>query len=191
MIGFKTTEDYSLDECIVYLTGHNEKDSLWEEISQRYHHLLTKLQKEDEFAFGMCSTSQDFQNYLKRFKSLNSATKYQLLHEIEAVTFLRNHPSPTPRKRFFSSYRVDADKRNPLSNCVLYLLLFASIIATVLQIPGVISTFGYYFEDGWPFLEAYGKGFMPGFLLSAFAFIGISKIVKWKKSGLSIMIISH
>lgn len=50
MIGFKTTEDYSLDECIVYLTEHNDKDSLWEEINQRYHNLLSQLHKEDEFS---------------------------------------------------------------------------------------------------------------------------------------------
>lgn len=192
MIGFKTVEDYTYDECIVFLTEHNDMDLSWNEINQHYQHLLSHLLKEDEFAFDMCSTSQDYKNYLIRFRTLNGATKYQPLHEVEAQTFLKNHPSPAPiiKRGLFSSYIVDLDKRPPLTNIVLYLLLIASFIATLLQIPGVISTFGYYFEDGWPFLEAYGKGFMPGFLLSAFAFIGTSKIVKWKKSGLSIMIIS-
>lgn len=190
MIGFKTVEDYTFDECIVFLTEHDDKDSSWKEINLRYHSLLTQLQNEDEYAFRKCSTYQDFHNYLNRFKNLGGATKYQPLHKAEAMTFLENHPAPTPQKGFLSSYKVDANKRNPFTNLVLNLLLFASFLAAVIQIPGVIRTFGYYYEDGWSFIEVYGKGFMPGLLLSAFAFIGVSKIVKWEKSGLSIMIIS-
>lgn len=190
MIGFKTSDDFSFDECIVYLNEHDNSDSSWNEINQRYHRLLSQLHKEDEYTFSKCSSYQDYQNHLNRFKNLSGATKYQLLHETEAEIFLNKHPAPTPRKGFFSSYRVDADKRNPLTNLVLYLLLFASFITTILQIPGVISTLGYYYEDGWPFIEVYGNGFMPGFLISAFAFIGVSKIIMWKRSGVTILIVS-
>lgn len=190
MIGFKATEDYSFDECLMYLTEHGDKDSIWVEINNRYHKLLAHFQKDDELTFSRCSTTQDYKDYLSKFKNLSGASKYQPLHETEAKVFLRDHSAPIPQKGFFSSYKVDVDKRNPRTNYVLYLLLFASLVATILQIPGVISTFGYFYEDGWPFIEAYGKGLMPGFLLSTFALIGVSKIIKWKRSGLSIMIIS-
>lgn len=190
MIGFKTIEDYSFDECLTYLSEHGDKDSIWVEINNRYQKILAQFQKEDESVFCMCSNTQDYKNYLSRFKSISGASKYQPLHETEAKVFLSNHPAPTSQKGFFSSYKVSAVKRNPLTNLVLYLLLLASFIAAVIQISGVISTFELYNEDGWPFIEAYGKGFMPGFLLSSFAFIGVSKIIKWKRAGLSIMIIS-
>lgn len=192
MIGFKTIDDYSFDECLVFLTEHDDKDASWAEINRRYQLLLAQLQKKDNDAYRQCSATIDFKDYLECFCNLSGATKYQPLHEKEAQDFLKKNPVqiPTPKRGLFSSYTTDAGKRNPLTNLALYLLLFASLISTILQIPGVISTLDYVYSDGWTFIDAYGKGFIPGFLLSAFAFIGLSKIVKWKRSGLAIMIVS-
>lgn len=192
MIGFKTIDDYSFDECLEYLTGHDNKDTSWNEINQRYQRLLAKLQKDDENEFQKCSSANDFKRYLALFGNLSGATKYQPLHEKEAMDYLKNNPvrNPTPKRGFLSSFTTDARRRNPLTNVVLYFLLFASLIATMLQIPGVIRTVDYILNDSWTFIHSYGKGFMPGFLLSASVLIGISKIVNWKRSGMAIMIIS-
>ncbi len=192
MIGFKTTDDYSFDECIVFLTEHNDADPFWNEINNRYLCLQTQIQKEDEFAFSMCAKSPDFKNYLDRFTAISGASKYQPLHKSEAEDFLRKNPITTaPQKKgLFASYLIDSNKRNPITNLVLYLLLLASLIATIVQIPNVVWSYGLYNEDGWTFSEAYGKGFIPGFLISAFAFFGVSKIIKWRRSGLTILVVS-
>lgn len=193
MIGFKTTEDYLFDECLAFLTEHNDTDSSWKEINQRYHRLLSQIQSDDNHVFDMCNTALDYKNYLSRFKNLNGASKYQPLHKVEAEEFIRRNPipQPTPNKRFFAPYIIDASKRNPITNLVLYLLLFASLIATIIQVPNVIWSYELFSEDGWSFIDAYGKGFIPGMLLSAVTFIGVSKIIRWRKSGLALMIISY
>lgn len=192
MIGFKTTEDYSFDECIVFLTEHDDADALWNEINNRYHRLLTQIQKEDESTFGMCVKSQDYKSYIEHFTTIRGAMKYQPLHKSEAEDFIRKNPilKTQQNKGFFASYLVNSDKRSPITNLVLYLLLLASLVASVIQIPGVIRTYQYFNEDGWQFIEAYGKGFMPGFLISAFSFFGVSKIIKWRRSGLTILVVS-
>ena len=190
MIGFKTTEDYSFDECLAFLTEHNDTDSSWNEINQQYHRLLSQLQKDDNHTFDMCNTTLDYQNYLNHFKNIRGAFNYHPLHEAEAEDFIRRNPvsHSTPNKGFFASYIVDASKRNPITNVVLYLLLLASLIATIIQVPSVIWSYELYSEDGWSFIDAYGKGVMPGFLLSAVTFIGVSKIIKWRKSGITILV---
>lgn len=192
MIGFKTTDALSYDECIVFLTEHDRSDSSWDEINQHYLRLLTEMQKEDEFAFKMCSTSLDYKNYLNRFKNIRGASNYQPLHKVEAEDFVQmNHiTDPVPHKGFFASYLIDANQRNFITNVILYLLLVASLITAIVQIPGMIRTYQYFVEDGWPFIRVYGKGFMPGFLLSAVAVIGVSAIIKWRKSGLTILMVS-
>lgn len=192
MIGFKTIDNYSYDECLEYLTRHDNKDASWAEINQRYQLLLAKLQKDDDGEFQKCSSANDFKRYLALFGNLSGATKYQPLHEKEALDYIKNNPVPNPtsKRGFLSSFTTNASRRNPITNVVLYLLLFASLIATILQIPGAIRTVDYILNDGWTFIHSYGKGFMPGFLLSASVFIGISKIINWKRSGIAIMIIS-
>lgn len=89
MIGFKTIEDYSYDECIEFLNEHDEKDSSWADIEERYKYLLAKLQKEDDKAFRECVEAQDYKNYLSLFTNASGVTKYQLRHESEARSFLR------------------------------------------------------------------------------------------------------
>lgn len=192
MIGFKTSDDFSFDECIAFLSEHNNADSSWNEINQRYHHLLTQLHKEDESAFSMCRTTIDYNNYLNRFKNISGASKYQPIHKVEAEEFIKKNPipHPTPTKGFFASFFYDAKKRNSITNLVLYILLFASFIATIVQIPNVIWSYGLYNDDGWSFSEVYGKGFIPGLLICVFAFFGVSKIIKWRRSGLTILVAS-
>lgn len=192
MIGFKTSDDFSFDECIVFLSEHDNADTSWNEINNRYHRLLTQIQKEDETTFGMCVKSQDYKSYIEHFTTISGASKYQPLHKSEAEDFIRKNPiTTTPQKRgLFASYFIDSNKRNPITNLVLYLLLFASLIATIVQIPNVVWSYGLYNEDGWSFSEVYGKGFIPGLLISAFAFFGVSKIIRWRRSGITILVVS-
>lgn len=192
MIGFKTSDNFSFDECIVFLSEHDNSDSSWTEINQRYHRLLTQLQKDDDSAFNLCRTTLDYKNYLDSFQNISGAMNYAPLHKAEAEEYVRKNPipTPTPKKGFFVSYFIDANKRNPITNLVLYLLLFASLIATIVQIPNVIWSYELYNEDGWSFSEIYGKGFIPGLLISALAFFGVSKIIKWRRSGLTILVVS-
>lgn len=94
------------------------------------------------------------------------------------------------RKRLFASFKYDANKRNPFTNMILYELLLASLIATIILILLIIDEFRFYkncMEDGWVFFD---KGVISGFLLSAFTFVGVSKIIKWHRSGISLLTVS-
>lgn len=96
MIGFKTTDDYTFDECLAFLTEHDDADSSWKEINDRYHRLLTLIQNEDESAFNMCKTSVDYNNYLNRFQNIRGAINYAPIHKTEAEEYISTHPIPTP-----------------------------------------------------------------------------------------------
>lgn len=197
MIGFKTVDNFSFDECVVFLNGYDDKDASRAEINQRYLQLLTQFQREDESAFKTCKTHDDYKNYLHRFTNISGATNYRPLHEEEAKEFLRTHPAPhpiptptpTPETGFFSAYWTGAKKRNCITNIVLYILLFASLAVALLLIPDTIRSLIHYFENDCRFINVYRYGLIPVFLLAT-AFIGISKIIKWKRSGMPIMIIS-
>lgn len=86
MIGFKSIDEFSFDDCVSSIERHeSEGTPIDADLQARYNQLLSSLQKEDESAFNKCFTLQDFQNYLNRFKNLSGVNKYQPLHEAETI----------------------------------------------------------------------------------------------------------
>lgn len=161
MIGFKTIEDFTFDDCVKSLNRHRAEGTLPdEELLCRYNSLLNDL-------------------------------KVEKLHAKETCEYVKQNSIIPVKKRLFGSYFIDANKRNSITNLVLYLLLLASFIAII-----VLITFTNRF--GWEYVcEEYKFGIIqykyviiPGFLISAFAFLGVSKIIKWKKSGITILTVS-
>lgn len=77
--------------------------------------------------------------------------------------------------RFITSYKIDVNKRNVLTNVVLHMLLIGSLLLAIL-IPAMVDRISY----------LHGAVF----LLCVTTFVGVLNIIKWKKSGLSFLIIS-
>lgn len=192
MIGYRTIEDFTFDDCRVYLAEHEGSDLSCGEVNQRYQQLLSQLKRDDERAFRGCKTTHDYRNYLSRFKNMSGASCYVPIHKNEAEAFIRKNPTPVPPPNigFFASYIYDARKRNPVTNIVLYLLLLASFVTAICLLPMVIDSNQDLFDQGRSFVKVYGKVFLPGFLFCIIAFVGISMIIKWKRLGITIMAVS-
>ena len=84
MIGFKTTESYTFDDCVKYLDSHKEGNELFNEILNRYNTLFAQLQKDDDDLFNNCRSVQDYEKYLSRF-SVSGYMLYQLKHKNDAI----------------------------------------------------------------------------------------------------------
>lgn len=84
MIGFKTTESYTFDDCVKYLDSHKEGNELFNEILNRYNTLFTQLQKDDDNLFNNCRSVQDYEKYLSSF-SVSGYMLYQPKHKNDAI----------------------------------------------------------------------------------------------------------
>lgn len=84
MIGFKTTESYTFDDCVKYLDSHKDGSELFNEILNRYNTLFTQLQKDDDELFNNCRSVQDYEKYLSRF-SVSGYMLYQPKHKNDAI----------------------------------------------------------------------------------------------------------
>lgn len=190
MIGFKALTDFTFDDCVIFLSSHDENDSDWIEITRRYQQLRALLLKKDDDIFRKCNTSLDYQKYLAYFKNLNGASLYQPKHLKDAECYLKNHtvqapPPPTPApappppptpKGFFASFK----KRNLFTNIVLCILLCASFLASCHTVLRLLMGF----INDWWFI------YVPWSLGIIISLIGMVKLMRWKRSGISFLVIS-
>lgn len=84
MIGFKTIDDFSFDECIEYLDSHQDGGEVYQKILYRYNTLLKKVQQNDDDIFMNCRSVSDYEEYLSYF-SESEYTHYRPKHKNEAI----------------------------------------------------------------------------------------------------------
>ena len=93
-------------------------------------------------------------------------------------------------KNIWSTIKSDSKKRNPLTNFVLYSIQIVSLVAIIVLLPDVFWSIGLLDDPDWNVWEAYGKGSIPAFFALISVFICNIQILKWKKIGFSVMLIS-
>lgn len=85
MIGFKTIDDYTFDECVDFINQHNSSHPLWIDINRRYSLLLKQYRQEDNNCFKRCRTKKEYQEYIAKFSNINGALKYKAANLKEAL----------------------------------------------------------------------------------------------------------
>ena len=90
----------------------------------------------------------------------------------------------------WSIIKSDSKKRNPLTNFVLYSIQIVSLVSIIVLLPDVFWSIGLLDDPDWNVWEAYGKGSIPAFFALISVFICNIQILKWKKIGFSVMLIS-
>lgn len=193
MIGFKTIDDYTFDECVDFINQQDSSHPLWEEINLRHAKLYNKYQREDDSCFKACNTYADYENYIVQFSNLNGASKYTPIYIEQAKEQMSKLPDLRQSwiKRNFGFLSKYASLRNPITNLFLYVLLLASLIGGIFSIPASIWSYNLWAEDNWSFCDAYGKGCIPGLLLCIVTFIGVLNLIRWNKYGISVLIIGY
>lgn len=193
MIGFKTIEDYTFDDCVDFIDQHDSSHPLWEDINHRHSQLLRNLKLEDERCFNACKTFVDYENYITRFSNIKGATNYKPINIAKAKARMSMLPDLRQSwiKRHLGFLTKNYSLRNPITNLFLYLLLITSFIGCIVSIPSSIWSINLFTEDNWSIIDAYGKGFIPGLLLCMVTFAGVLNLIRWKKSGISTLIIGY
>jgi hypothetical protein len=183
MIGFKTIDDYTFDECIAFLNEHETTDPSWIEVNSRYQHLLTNLQKNDDSAFSACASSEDYKNYIAKFSSINGASKYQPRHIEEASAFLDEiQHADTLRSQTLS---VKLGKFRKYNNILTFVILFFLLLFSVC---GITSGIVYFFIGELGSHDSIGC--FACFLGSVSTIVSIWKILCMKKYGVTMLIIA-
>lgn len=91
----------------------------------------------------------------------------------------------------WSTIKSDSKKRNPLTNFVLYSIQIVSLIAIIVLLPNVFWSIGLLDDPDWNVWEdVYGGGYIPAFFALISVFICNIQILRWKKKGFSLMLIS-
>jgi len=86
--------------------------------------------------------------------------------------------------------KTESNKRNPLTNVLLYAVQVISFVAIIALLPYVIWSLGLLDEPEWTMTRVYGKGFIPAWIAAVSTFIGNRYILKWNKIGVTILLIS-
>jgi hypothetical protein len=180
--GNSQIEYYTFDMCINFLSNREKTDPLWRDVNAHYQRLLTKLQQEDDAAFNACASPEDYKNYIKRFRSINGAKKYQPQHFKEAFAFLRLRQSAMPSmfQRVNELGKLITITHHELAIIFIYLFIYASFIFLIIAV-AIISD-APFFSDDWVY------GFTPLFWALS-TIMSIWHILMYKKSGISILLI--
>lgn len=198
MIGFKTIDDYTFDECVDYINQHDSSHVWWNSVNLRYSKLFREYQQADNECFQACKTFVDYEYYIGRFSNLQGASKYTPLNIERAKERMSKLSGrrQTWAKRLFRFLSKDASLRNPITNILLYTLLVASLLGTLLYtllVASLLEIWSYdlWDEKGWSLCDAYGSGFIPALLLCLVTFTSVLNLIQWKKAGLSGLIVGY
>ncbi len=93
-------------------------------------------------------------------------------------------------KECWSVIKTESNKRNPVTNVLLYAVQIISFVAIIALLPDVIWSLGLLNEPEWTMTEVYGKGSIPAWIAAVSTFIGNRYILKWNKTGVTILLIS-
>jgi serine/threonine protein kinase len=181
--GNSQIEYYTFDMCINFLSNREKTDPLWRDVNAHYQRLLTKLQQEDDAAFNACASPEDYKNYIKRFRSINGAKKYQPLHLKEAFAFLRLRQSAMPSmfQRVCELVKLITRTHHALAIIFIALFIYASFI--FLYVAVCIINDAPLSNSDW------GGVFMTLFWALS-TIMSIWHILMYKKSSISILLIS-
>lgn len=199
MKDFKSVDDLSLEECKEYLSTHLDTDPHWKEVADRSLKLLYKMLNKGKLPGGLANP--EFQDYLRVLRNRPSAAQNKTVSARTTPAPAQNIPSApnpiapaTPKRCFALPFDRDFCKRNLFTNIVLYLLLACSVIFTILIIREAISYYNRYSDGGVRDAYSFIKNDLPLYIIFASHWIatfeGIIMIIKWKRSGLTLMVLS-
>lgn len=85
--------------------------------------------------------------------------------------------------------KTDFSSRCSFVSLVLYLLQIAGILLTIFGVSGIVWSVKLLDSPDWNFMDIYGKGFIPGFILSLAVTIANAMTIRWNKKGFYLLII--
>ena len=192
MIGFKTIDDFTFDECLSFLEKHPRTDEEYADVQKRHAALLRELQDRDDQAFHACKRGKDYEKYISTFSDLKGATRYTAKHIEEAAAFVMHPSDIAARATGFKKYLLFAEayRRNWFTNVLLYLLAFLSLLFVIVcAIPIFIEFIDRVVYGDESFWSGY-PGSLCIWLLSLALFVGVSKLLRWQRSGITFLILS-
>lgn len=101
-----------------------------------------------------------------------------------------NISKPSFFHNIINQVRNDNKKRNPFVNLALYIILILGILYTIFGVSQTIWSIRLLDDPEWSFIDIYGKGFIPGLLMSiAISFSNLLSI-RWNKNGVYLLCIT-
>lgn len=86
-------------------------------------------------------------------------------------------------RKNIKSYFNNIDKRNPFVNFILFAIQIFAVLLLMLCMWGSLGDFSLLDSPEWSFSRIYGKGSIPGFLMSISVFVCNGLILKWNRNG--------
>ncbi len=92
--------------------------------------------------------------------------------------------------KYWNPFLGDLKERNALVNFVLLAIQVLGIISIIPGISGTLWSFSLLDSPEWSFSKIYGKGFVPGFLMSVVIVISNALTLRWNKNGVYLLFVS-
>ena len=101
-----------------------------------------------------------------------------------------NISKPSFFHKIINQVKIDNKKRRPFVNFVLYIILIFGILSTIYCSGGSIWSLGLLDDPEWSLIKVYGKGFIPGLLMSIAIFFSNLLTIRWSKNGVYLLCVT-
>lgn len=132
--------------------------------------------------------------FVKLLKALSiKCNKVNKLNDINNAATTENIESSVWHiltKKYLSQFLTDIRKRNVLVNFILISLQVLAILSLIPGISSVLWSISLFESPQWSFSEVYGKGYIPGFLMSIFIVISNGLTLRGSRNGIYLLFIS-
>lgn len=176
----KSIEELRISDCCSIL--HIKQDDVLVELidfqvtdkeQQAVLKQLKNLLKKDKVAYENCHGLTDYITYLEEWYDgiyVSSAKD-----AIKKLKVIENQPADMDK--------ITSKKRPFIATFFIYVLLIGSAISFIACLPGSFWSIGLLDDPEWSGIDVYGKGMLPGCLISLTVFIGNISIIRRKCSG--------
>ena len=133
---------------------------------------LKNLLKRDKIAYENCNLLTDYIAYVDEW--------YDGLY----VPMAKEKIKELKRAESNSAYDKPSENKRPvIVTLLIYVLLLGSALSFFIFLKGVFWSIGLLYDSDWSIINAYGKGFIPGCLISLTVVIGNILILRKKSNG--------
>lgn len=182
-MNIKSIEDLRISDCCSIL--HIKQDNVLVELidfqasdkeQQAVLNQLKILLKKDKVAFENCVGLTDYITYIDEwYDGLYVSLAKESIKRLKMDEYLSVKKEQIHPKRPF------------IATFFIYILLIGSAISFIACLPGSFWSIGLLDDPEWSGIQVYGKGMLPGCLISLNVFIGNISIIRRKCSGFWLM----